>query len=524
MDHGSVDYQAFTRTVEETAATLESRPVLSSVEAPTDVDALLDDLKSRVAVRRVQLRSQLENAARESRGFLNRTKFYRILAYAGFDFIPGDVKAIDDAFLGRDDNVDFQSFLDRVEPLAAKAPIVDVDAVIARLRTHLTERRTTLSRYFAAFDREKSGTVSVAQVISAFSSVDFHPTTGELTELCHRYGNGRFIEWKVLSSDVEVEPVRRPIEALPVRVQRDVPTPEITGILRRLYQASKRCGAKIRDDMIRADIRKCGLLSSRAFKDVLESLPVRIGTPEITVALRTYFKPGTEMILYTDFCDDLEQYGPDAPRPKPVDLPPIDDIDPEEAERSAKALRMIKAAFRSRRVTPEELFVYHDSTRAGTIAISSFRNVIKPVLPFLTDDLVQQLQNDFRDKRQPEKFNYRRLCGALADVNPDPEDLDEVAEIQREITGENDGVQFISNMIREKITARRKSIYDLFLDVRRDSIPVEEFRDRIAGSGIILSENDIQKIVRQYGRQKNREIHWESFCIDVNESAPIARR
>jgi Ca2+-binding EF-hand superfamily protein len=519
LSNGNVDYESFLRKVHETNSAAESRSPPSPVAPLPDVDSVLDRIRARLTLRRIELRSSMEAAARESRGILTRAKFYKVLTFVGFDLIPPDIAALDEAFLSRNGTFDFAEFLDRVDPISAKPAPIDPDAVVARLREHLVGQRVSLSRSFFNFDREKSGTVSVAQLASALGAVGFQASPIEVKDLALRYGNGRIVEWKSLCGEVEPPP-SSPIAPAAARPRRDPPPPPVVAFLKRVLQASVRSDVNVRNELVRADLRKRGILSFREFRVAIESLPLKFGTSEVGSAVKSYFSPGTENIVYSDFCDDLEEFGRDKPQQEAVEEEQPPDVNSLNGQ-SLRALRMLKAAVRCRRLVLEELFVHHDSTRSGTIPLDNVKSVLKPIAPFIGEELSRQIETDFRDKRQPEKFNYRRLCGALAEVRPSQEELIDVAEVQRELAGENEGVPGLANIIREKITARRKSIYDLFVGVKQELIPVEEFRSRIADSGIILSEAEFQKVIRQYGRRRNTEIYWMSFCLDVTASAPL---
>jgi Ca2+-binding EF-hand superfamily protein len=408
VSQGAVNYPFFVRTILELAETLETSPISGTDAAETDLDSLLADIKARVATRRVRLRQQLEA---ESDGGISRTKFYKVLGFCGFTLPLCDVKAIDNAFLRPDDVMDVQEFLAKVDPVEPKAPQVDVNDLHYRLNSHLRGRRLSMWPQFESFDREKSGVVSVAQLISTFNAIDFHPTRRELNVLSQRYGNGRMIQYADLCNAVEPKPDIL-VRQTTAPVEKDEPTALVLGLLQRVFQNAKRCGVNVRRELQRADVRKSGLLAARVFKGVLDSLPVKLGHLEITVALKPYFKAGTEMVCYGEFCDDLEKYG-SAPEPPALPATQIEKS-AEVPERSSPALRFFKAALLSRRLAVEELFIGHDGGRTGTVPNDVVEPCCRPLAGFVTADVIREIAESFRDRRQPEKFNYRRLAVALS--------------------------------------------------------------------------------------------------------------
>jgi hypothetical protein len=359
-------------------------------------------------------------------------------------------------------------------------------------------------------------------MISAFRSVGFHPSTAEVTAVCQRYGDGRLLTWKLLCAEVEPTPAPPPKPAVSESA-REEPSLEIVQFMQRISQAVERCGTSLRSEFLGVDVRKVGVLSSQVFKGVLDSLAVRTSLSEISGLLKQYFKPKTDMIVYGVFCDDLELFGkapPPVPRPRIV----IPTKDEKDIERSEQALRLLKAALGCRRLHGEELFIGHDSARMGTIPIETLVPATKAIAPFLSDEVVEQIKKDFRDRRQPERFNYRRLCAILGSVVATQEDIEQVIEHRREVYGENENVEPVLVTIKGKLTERRKTIYELFINVTSDGIPVTQFRNRIGAAGIALSEADAQKLVWKYKTRIPNEIDWRAFCADVEEARSIRLR
>jgi Ca2+-binding EF-hand superfamily protein len=359
--------------------------------------------------------------------------------------------------------------------------------------------------------------VSVAQAISAFYAVDFRPSTAEMSAVAQKFGNGRLVNWRALCAVVEPPPA--PEKADSPENTKPEPAPEVVEFLRRVYQAVKRCGATLRSEFLKVDIRKSGILTAQVFKSVLDGLSIRSSASEIIVLLRPYFQGKTEMIEYPAFCEDLELFGK-TPAPAPRTAPKSFDRE-ENKEKSERALRLFKAALVSRRLNGEELFVAHDPARMGTVLTTTLRPATKSINALLSEETLQQIEKDFRDQRQPERFNYRRLCATLASVHPTEEDVAQVAEQRIQSCGEREGSEPIVVAIKGKLAERRKSIYDVFASVVDDFMPVTQFRNRVSAAGIYLSEAEVQKLTWKYKTGRKNEIDWRAFCDDVHESCPI---
>jgi Ca2+-binding EF-hand superfamily protein len=494
MVNNQINYLFFIRTVRNVQESFDSQPCLSTqdIEA-SDLDSILLEIKSRIAARHVQLRDQLELAG--DRGQLSRAKFYKVLNVCGFSFLPADIKALDDAFLQRDDIIDIDSFLARVSPIPA---LPDTSEVLSRLRKHLFQRKLSIARSFSTFDREQSGIVSVAQLIAAFNSVDFHPSTNELSAVCQQFGNGRTVRYQDLCAIVEPPPRTPPSSPIPTS------PPTSSHFLNKVADAVARYNTDLRAECGRLDVSHSGVLSTTLMKGVLEDLQLRVGTNEVINALRRYCAPGEEMVAYGAFCDEIDRLRP------PSTPPPV-----RENPELERALRLFAAALGCRRINCDELFRTYDSGHNGSIPAEGLKPALKAISPYLSEDVVTRIDKEFRDRRHPERFSWRMLAAALAKVSPTNEDIVAVSEVRRQTSGENDGVEQLVNALRGKLRARRKTAYDLFVRIVDDEISTELFRQRIEAAGIVLTEAEFAKLVRTYSGT-GRGIYWQVFCSDVD--------
>lgn len=536
-DGNKVDYKSFVAAVDKVKTSIQNS-TKSMLQVPSqktsNPEVVLNEIKERIEARRMSLRDPFYMSLDECRGHISRQRFYKLLSYEGFNFSQADINALDSCFLLRDGTMDIESFLNRVEPYTPKNVEVNVNDVVRRLKSHLLDRQTSISKYFRTFDLEDSGVLSLNQLISAFNSVDFHPTTNELNALVLQFGNGRYIKWKELCKIVE--PVIEKTENIRTGTcvpsqfigQREEPSPEAITIMRKIYQAAKRYGTDLKKDMVRLDIRKCGVINSRLFREELNSLPIKFTNSDFLILSKPYFKSNTEMICYPEFCDDLEQYGSTKDQTAEIEHQNFTNYynqlktrTAQEIEMTNEALQILKAALICRRITPDEIFFDHDSRNTGLVPNEVVIPDFDQIRMFLTNQQMSQIMNEFKDRRQPEKFNYRRLCTALNDVVPTKEQMNLVSDIQRQITGENDGVQILTNEIKNKLVDRKRSVYDLFMDVTEDSVPISFFKKKIESFRIIIEDNDMQKLMRKYKGNGPNQFLWKPFCRDVEESQPI---
>jgi hypothetical protein len=337
------------------------------------------------------------------------------------------------------------------------------------------------------FDREKSGIVSVGQFGSALRSIGFDVPPLQIRSLAERFGDGRSIQWKDLAKDVEPEPASA----------SEWP-PELIAFLQRVYGAVSRLGVPIRREFARQDIRRCGLLSLHIFKGVLESNSIISNSLDLAPLLARYYQPGTDLICYTRFCDDLEERGQATVVTDP----------------NSKPLRVFKALLDRQHLVLDDVWARRDSHRVGTISLEDFRDTIKPILRLLGETVLCQIECQFLERRHGERFDYRRLISALREIVPTAEDLAEINLAEQQTPRPADPVGELLQAIRGRLRARRQGVYELFRDVRDDAIPLTQFRNRIETTGIVLTANDAQLLLSRYRASQNA-VYWEAFCGDV---------
>lgn len=527
-----VDYQSFLTSVNQAKATIDASRTMTTRTIPQktiDPQIVINDIKTRIELRRISLRPQFESAISESGGQITRQRFYKLLNFCGFSLTNDEMTALDSIYMNHNGIIDVESFLQQVDQKPQVSVPIDLGELLSRLRSHLLQRQTSIIKHFVVFDREDSGIISVNQLISVLQAIDFHPTTNELNAIINRFGDGKNIHWKEISNIVEPIIEKRDFSksitanSMQLSAQRPTPSPEAISFMKKIHKAAKACGANVRMDLVRLDIRKCGLINGRLLRDELQSLPFKFSIAEFNTVSKIYFKPNSEMLNYPDFCDDLEVYGPEEVTVAIEPTEPLRQTNflDTQVEKNKESLQMLKAALHCHRLTVDDIFYIYDSRNTGLIPIEVVIPAFERASILLTNQQKDDILAEFRDKRQPEKYNYKHLSYALKQVVPSKQQLNIISERQRQIAGENDGVHFITNVLKNKLAERKKTIYDLFMNVYDDYISTESFRNRFTNAGIIISEADLQKLIRKYKGNGDNQIAWKPLCVDVEESQPI---
>jgi Ca2+-binding EF-hand superfamily protein len=296
-----------------------------------------------------------------------------------------------------------KKFVDDMDPPMPKTTQIPADSIVYNIRSRILPCKIQLERILARFDREKSGTISVNQLLSAISQVGMSIAPYEIRALGELSGKpGVIRRCDLLEVDEEVKSESHWWERKP--------TSDLIMALRNMAKSADSHGISIQTELALLDRRDSGSLEWTAFRAVLKQLPCVLSDADVGLIGRWYSSQVTGLIFYKDFCHDLEEFGRD------------------EACSSNRSLRLLKAALVATDTRLQELFADGDRSRLGTVQIRLLDRIWKPIKEFVGEEALTEIEEQFRDARQPEKFNYRRLSSAMASVRTDDADI---AEIKR---------------------------------------------------------------------------------------------
>jgi Ca2+-binding EF-hand superfamily protein len=286
--------------------------------------------------------------------------------------------------------------------------------------------------------------------------------------------------------------------------------------LQKISRAAECHGITVRTELEAGDLARNGFICRSLFRKILNLLPSRISDTDFSLIARRYARKGTDMISYRDFCDDLDEYGNSCDESHSIEFC----RKPEDLQASLKALRLFKAALTFGQMQPIELFDSVDPSKLGTVASSALQKVFAPLRPLLDEHTLLQIEEDFRDARQPEKFNYRRLCVALGYVKVEENDMNDIRENSKMVLTKSRRVlDKVVAGINHSLTSKKRTVRELFTDIRDETIGATTFRNRIERPGIKISQTDMDSLVRKYRvTGRSNEIDWDQFCVDVEGS------
>ena len=515
-----------------------SRWTASFGKTPTDIEVVFGDVKKQIESRRLRLSEVIEDELRRLRGQMTRADFYRVMAGMGFQFSNPDSMAIDNAFLGRDGIMDARGFADIVDPPVIKTEY-NVDDMLHRLTDFLGRRRIELPPLFIAYDKSQCGQVTLAQFQAVMRRVGFEVADFETPHIARHYGNGQQFNWKRLCRDINQDtPVTpRPMEMPPPPCTSSQPSADLEMLMREINASAKRTKTNIRGDCMRFDTLKSGVISRRRFKDVIESLPLRMRPERLAELVDFYADPGHDGVHYRPFIEDLQKYDQPPPRetvPFQRSLSPDGCIHDCETQRQALSvwtvpeyilptLRHFRAAANCKRIDIEELFYASDNTRTGYIDCDHLKSIMQPLDRLLPEKVYDDIIEVFRDRRMPEKFNYRRFVAAFYAAQPTRQDIEEVTSLANELSHINVALT-LSNDIRARLETRRVNINIFFRNLKTNTIPERDFMRILDSLPLVLSERDKTMLCRHNMSDEEGYVDWKKFVSEVEQSKPYLCR
>jgi Ca2+-binding EF-hand superfamily protein len=412
--------------------------------------------------------------------------------------------------------LDINAFLDEIEPRVHEDPAPTIDSTVAKFKSLVLSRGLgSLRRILATFDREKSGTVSIQQLGSAFSQLRIEISPSELLALCQSSGNNRYVDWNDLCQ--LLDPSDNDSETSNQSWWENKPSRDMTFALQKIWKAAEAHGIDLLFEMTSGDVMKSGFICRNLFRKTLNLVPSRISDADFSLIARRYSKQETDLISYRDFCNDLEEFGKDlSDESSSVEFC----RKPKNLQNSIKALRLFKAALSFVQMQPCNLFNDLDKNKLGTIAVTLLEKAFQPLRDLVDEQTLLQVEEDFRDVRQPEKFNYRRFCVALGYLKCEKSDMEEIRRNSNAtLAKKTDVIERLVADINKSLSTKRKTVRELFAGIREETIGATNFRNRIERPGIRISNGDMDSLVRKYRvTGRSNEIDWDQFCTDVERS------
>jgi Ca2+-binding EF-hand superfamily protein len=137
-----------------------------------------------------------------------------------------------------------------------------------------------------------------------------------------------------------------------------------------------------------------------------------------------------------------------------------------------------------------------------------------------SQDEYDKLAMGFQDQRLPEKFNYKKLCQAMNEIQLTQDDL---ASSRMDATKRPTSAQIMrfNTEFRGKLLARHKNVRTPFNGVKNPAMAPLDFRRCIESFGLVVKEGEMQQLLKEYRINMQGDVDWQRFCQDVESNRTV---
>jgi Ca2+-binding EF-hand superfamily protein len=378
-------------------------------------------------------------------------------------------------------NIEYGRFLTEILPQGAR-PGPEVSDVLARLSHFLNERKISIR---PILDRYQPLTVNDLIAVLRKLSFDINPQEQTILRTTFRTHD---IDVAGLCEPIDYKPPK-PVEpeAEPEPTAREVPPESILSILMKLVAAERKTKYDFLSEFRGRDSFKNGQMPVSQFQAIIFASGAGVTKPELEVLISRY-RVSPQKVDYASLMIDKEKltFG------EPIGAEPTQTVD--------EILAQFKIALQDRKIPPQDLFVKYDRFRNGTVLSVRVRSIFDSVGVKLTENDDKLLREAFKHSQSVDMFDYGKLCAVITP--------DEKPSHDRELL-------LILNSLRDRIQARRRKIREAFPDSLGENITEQEFRNAIATFGLSIREPEIQRLLKYYRVNRQKDVDWQRFVIDV---------
>lgn len=526
-----IDYIAFCNEVSKYLA--ENEPAQAKPSELVDVNSVLNTIANDLRYRPTTLIENMQYFDQNQTGIIPIFRFERAFTTANYSVTKRELTALVNEFKVDNNNVNYRKFAERVQPAA---PVASIDNIMQRLKSFLQSRYIQLEPVLLRLDRDNSGCSTIEDLFFALRSISFDITEREQQRLRSELGQHP-INIKDFCSkiDPQIEPRQRLSRSLGSRQvgndstnsnatpsvfaktpyapkpQREPPQQEVTEAISRVIGLANKCNVDLYQQFRQIDNLRQGTLLTTRFRAILSS----IGThpSDIQRLIQTYSNDDYhETVKYVDFYNDLREIQRNS-QPINTGLTISDE---------SKAIMVsIKAEMETNSMSVDNFFNRYDTTNTYRVPKSRVAGILYSIgLKNLTQNQIQHFIDDFGDQRLNEMFNYKKLIDMLDEMTISTQELQAI-KLNTSDSIKNKEIASLINSIRERLYSRRRRPMNIFSGCDRNGISSREFRSRINESGIVLTEADMQKLLRTYKCNYNGDVDWFTFCQNVDSSKTV---
>ena len=555
------DYVSFCDEIDRSnAIQATTKPVVQPQRV--NVDDALKRMTKEIINRHSPIVSAMVQLDTDGTGIIPLSRFVRTIQSQGFSLTDQEIDAIAHEFSNGKNGVDMLTFLNVVSP--PPEPTVNVEDVLIRMQDHLAARKVQIAPMMKRYDTRGNGLCPFTQFLSILRDVGFNVTNEEENSLKKQLAPG--VDGQVQISQIAdlVDPIieqPKPRQPLPKKEFVE-PATVVLDVMTRIGVIVSRYQLDLFGDFKHYDPQNTGFIKDTEFTAVISSLPSAPNEKEISALIDFYANRTSHDVNYESFCQEMDEFAISRLQKNPELTSKMMSELPSAPPAAKAILKRLKLHLYTTKIPIDSLFKPFDTTITGLIPASKLAAAFDGCSFRLNDNEISLLIDAFKDQRLPEKISYKRLIGEFNDIRLSQSDLESTqvynggnfgltnAPPQHERTREDPRANYSTTNssygtqppaptpsqpppppsmrqtsdptvllfigeLREKLLERHKKVSTPFVGVRSQAMPVRDFRRCVESFGLVIKENNMQRLLREYKMNMQGDIDWQRFVYDV---------
>jgi Ca2+-binding EF-hand superfamily protein len=480
--NGQFDYELFCDEVAAAINTAPPAPTKSTFTSKPDIAKVLEFLRVTARHRHSQIEASIRELDPGNTGLIPAGRFARCMSASEFKITPDDANVLNEEFGDGRGNIDYERFLAEILPQSPSS-LPDVSGVLGRLAAFLSKRKISIR---PILERYKPLSIDDLFAVLRKLSFDLNPQEQGILRGAFR---GRNIDVADFCDPIDYEPPKpEEPEAEPVPAEREIPPDGILGVLGKIVTVERRNKFDFLTEFRERDSFKNGQMPVSQFQAILLASGAGITKAEAELLIDQY-RVSPQKVDYSSLIVDKDKVA----EGEAIGAEPTQSVD--------EVLARFKLALQERKLPAQDLFVKYDRFRTGTVLAVRVRSIFDSIGVKLTEGEDKALREAFVDPQSVDMFDYNKLCELLAPP--------------AQKAGHDRDLLLLLTSLRERIQARRRKIREAFPDSLGETIGEQEFRKAISSFGLSIREPEVQRLLKYYRVNRQKEVDWRSFVTDA---------
>lgn len=493
------DYKAFINEINKFKPQSTRRQTEERTIRKKEPEEILQFVENEIRTRHIRLDELVEPLDRRHTGVVNAQAFGRMLSHTTIPLSADDIQTLVDGYSDGNE-LNYRQFLGDIEERTKTFTVSQqIPSPVERIKEILMTKRIQIRPLLERRDTDRDGKIYFDQFINCLRHIGINVEPDEIAVLRNTFeeSNTEYISIRdvcdTLDPVLEINNFEQEEIKKTTHIKRE-PTEDVCQVLSQIAENS----AEISNDIQRY---RASRISTRAFTTIICRASHDIQQNALRILVEFYGTDDGQEVYAIDFVQDLANA-----EPVKKEAPNCDDL-----------LYAIKQHFIQNRLLPlPEQMAAIDYTHMGSIPDRELYQILMKNRFQNASEATRLLCNVYRDSRNPNYVNYRRLSLEMGGIESERLDTRNVSIPQRNIEEMSYQTRELVESIAQRLRARRRSVWDAFSDASQGLMDQDEFRQRFMSFGLDYRFTDLQKLFSFYKYNMRGDIDWNRFCTDVS--------